>query len=161
AADAARQAAAPNALASQRELAAGRDDLAARLEREGTMDAALESYLPRYFAPAAYRERPELVERARTVMARQDPRGCAHLIRGMKQRVASDDLLADVRVPALVVAGAHDTYITPASLRATAAAMPDAAYVELEEAGHLPQFEAPARTARALAEFAARARAAG
>jgi pimeloyl-ACP methyl ester carboxylesterase len=160
AADAARQAAAPDALASQRELAAGRDDLAARLEREGTMNAALESYLPRYFAPTAYRERPELVERARAVMARQDPRGCAHLIRGMKQRVASDDLLADVRVPALVIAGAHDAYISPASLRATAAAMPDAAYVELEEAGHLPQFEAPARTARALAEFAARARAA-
>lgn len=159
AADAAPQAAAPDAPAVQRELAAGRDDLAARLEREGTMEAAIESYLPRYFAPAAYRDKPHLVERARAVMARQDPRGCADLIRGMKQRVASDDLLADVRVPALVIAGAHDAYISPAALRATAAAMPGAAYVELADAGHLPQFEAPERTARALAELAARARA--
>jgi 3-oxoadipate enol-lactonase len=159
AADASRQAAKPGALASQRELAAGRDELAARLEREGTMDAAIESYLPRYFAPAVYRERPELVERARAMMACQDARGCAHLIRGMKERVASDDLLADVRVPALVIAGAQDTYISPLTLRETAAAMPDAQYVELPEAGHLPQFEAPERTARALAEFAARTRA--
>jgi pimeloyl-ACP methyl ester carboxylesterase len=152
-------AAAAGAPASQRELAAGRDDLAARLERENAMDAAIESYLPRYFAPATYRERPDVVERARAIMARQDPLGCAHLIRGMKQRVAGDDLLPDVRVPALVIAGAHDTYISPETLRATAAAMPDATCVELEEAGHLPQFEAPERTARALADFAARARA--
>ncbi len=151
--------AAAGAPPSQRELAAGRDDLAARLERENAMDAAIESYLPRYLAPATYRDRPDVVERARAMMARQDPLGCAHLIRGMKERVASDDLLPDVRVPALAIAGAHDTYISPETLRATAAAMPNAAYVEIDEAGHLPQFEAPERTARALAEFAARARA--
>ncbi len=77
----------------------------------------------------------------------------------MKERLASDDLLADVRVPALVIAGAQDTYISPLTLRETAAALPDAQYVELAETGHLPQFEAPERTARALAEFAARTRA--
>jgi 3-oxoadipate enol-lactonase len=77
----------------QRALAAGRDTLAARLESDGTMDAAIESYLPRYFAPHVYRDRPDLVERARSVMARQDPGGNAQLIRGMKERVAGDDLL--------------------------------------------------------------------
>ena len=91
-------------------------------------------------------------------MARQSPAGCAHLIRGMKARLDGGDLLADVRVPALVIAGGADTYISPAALRATAEALPDAAYVLLEEAGHLPQLEAPERTARALADFAARAR---
>ncbi len=156
AADASQQAA-PGALAAQRELAAGRDDLAARLEREGTMDAAVESYLPRYLAPHAYRERPELVERVRALMARQHPAGCAQLVRGMKQRVASDDLLPDVRVPALVLAGAEDAYLSPASLRATASALPEGAFVLLEQVGHLPQLEAPERTARALAAFAARA----
>jgi pimeloyl-ACP methyl ester carboxylesterase len=123
------------------------------------MEAAIASYLPRYFAPAVYRERLDLLDRAREMMGRQDPRGCAQLIRGMKERLASDDLLADVRVPALVVAGGQDTYITAESLRATADAMPDAEFVLLEEAGHLPQFESPQRTADALAEFAARVRA--
>jgi 3-oxoadipate enol-lactonase len=147
-----------NADPTQRELAAGRDDLAARLERDGTMDAAVESYLPRYFAPRAYRERPELVERVRAIMQRQSARGCAQLVRGMKERLDSHDLLEDVRVPALVIAGAHDAYLKPQTLRETAAAMGGAAFVELDGVGHLPMLEAPAETANALATFAQRAR---
>ena len=141
---------------AQRELAAGRDDLAARLERDGTMDAAVESYLPRYFAPSAYRERPELVERVRAIMQRQNARGCAQLVRGMKERLDSHDLLEDVRVPALVIAGAQDVYLKPQTLRETAAAMGGAAFVELDGVGHLPMLEAPAETANALATFAQR-----
>jgi pimeloyl-ACP methyl ester carboxylesterase len=143
---------------AQRELAAGREELADRLERERSMEPAIASYLPRYFASGVYREHPELVERVRAIMARQDPAGCAQLIRGMKARLGSADLLEDVHVPALVVAGGQDTYISPESLRETAAAMRDATYVLLEEAGHLPQLESPQRTADALAEFAARVR---
>ncbi len=149
----------PNADPAQRELAAGRDTLADRLEREGTMDAAVESYLPRYFAPHVYRERPELVERARTVMQRQNPHGCAQLVRGMKERLDSHDLLEDVRVPALVIAGAEDSYLKPETLRATAAAIGGAQFVQLERVGHLPMTEAPQETANALASFAQRVRA--
>jgi 3-oxoadipate enol-lactonase len=145
-----------NADPAQRELAAGRDDLAARLERDGTMDPAVDSYLPRYFAPDAYRERPELVERARAIMQRQNARGCAQLVRGMKERLDSHDLLEDVRVPALVIAGAQDVYLKPETLRETAAAIRGAVFVELAGVGHLPMFEAPDETANALATFAQR-----
>ncbi|MDP9110113.1 MAG: alpha/beta hydrolase, partial [Candidatus Eremiobacteraeota bacterium] len=153
--DASRKASADPA---QRELAAGRDDLAARLERDGTMDAAVESYLPRYFAPGVYHERPELVERARAIMQRQNPRGCAQLVRGMKERLDSHDLLEDVRVPSLVIAGAQDSYLKPETLRATAAAIGGAQFVPLERVGHLPMTEAPEETANALATFAQRVR---
>ncbi len=148
----------PSADPAQRVLAAGRDDLAARLERDGTMDAAVDSYLPRYFAPGVYRERPDLVERARTLMQRQNARGCAQLVRGMKERLDSHDLLGDVRVPALVVAGAQDLYLKPETLRATAAAIVGAEFVQLDGVGHLPMFEAPAETTNALAAFAQRVR---
>lgn len=158
AADATPRAAGSDAPAAQRELAAGRDAIADRLERDGTMDAAIESYLPRYFAPAAYRERPELVARARAVMQRQDPRGCAQLVRGMKERVAGDDLLGDIRVPSLIVAGAQDTYIAPQTLRATANAIAGAAFVLLDRAGHAPMLEAPGETADALESLAQRVR---
>jgi 3-oxoadipate enol-lactonase len=154
AADAAGGAAA-SASVTQRTLAAGRDALALELERTGTMEPAIASYLPRYLAPAFYAERPELVERLRAVMACQDPRGCAQLIRGMQVRVGGEDLLADVRVPALVVAGAQDTYLDPKTLRAIANAM-GAVYVCLEKVGHLPMFEAPQATGDALAAFAQR-----
>ena len=145
-----------NADPVQRELAAGRDDLAARLERDGAMNAAVDSYLPRYFAPQVYRERPELVERVRAIMQRQSARGCAQLVRGMKERLDSHDLLEDVRVPALVIAGAQDVYLKPRTLRETAAAIHGAAFVELDGVGHLPMLEAPAETANALATFAQR-----
>jgi pimeloyl-ACP methyl ester carboxylesterase len=147
----------PDADPAQRALAASRDDLADRLERDGTMDAAVESYLPRYLAPHAYRERPALVERTRAVMARQDPRGCAQLVRGMKERLDSHDLLGDIGVPALIVAGTEDAYLRPETLRATSDAIAGATFVALERVGHLPMFEAPEATANALAAFAHRA----
>jgi 3-oxoadipate enol-lactonase len=146
----------PGADPAQRELAAGRDAIAARLESEGTMDAAVESYLPRYFAPHVYRDQPELVERARALMLRQSPRGCAQLVRGMKERVDSHDLLEDVDVPALVVAGGEDTYLKAEALRRTAASVRGAAFVLLDRVGHLPMWEAPQRMADALASFARR-----
>jgi pimeloyl-ACP methyl ester carboxylesterase len=147
----------PNADPAQRELAASRDTLAVRLESDGTMDAAVESYLPRYFAPHVYRDRPDIVERAREVMQRQNPRGCAQLVRGMKERLDSHDLLEDVRVPALVIAGGADSYLKAETLRETAAAM-RAEFVLLEDTGHLPMWEAPEATADALASFAQRIR---
>jgi 3-oxoadipate enol-lactonase len=137
----------------QRALAAGRDTLAARLESDGTMDAAIESYLPRYFAPHVYRDRPDLVERARIVMARQDPGGSAQRIRGMKECVAGDDLLDDIRIPALVIAGAEDHYLKPETLRETAARIAGATFVELPAVGHLPMYEAPEQTTIALASW--------
>jgi 3-oxoadipate enol-lactonase len=143
---------------AQRELAAGRDALAERLEAEQTMDAAVESYLPRYFAPHVYKDRTELVERGRAVMGAQSPRGCAQLVRGMKDRLDSHDLLEDVAVPALVIAGGADSYLKAETLRETAAAIGGAEFVLLDGAGHLPMWEAPERTADALASFARRAR---
>ena len=122
------------------------------------MDAAVESYLPRYFAPHVYEGRPEIVERARAVMQRQNARGCAQLVRGMKERLDSHDLLADVRVPALVIAGAEDSYLKPETLREIAAAIAGAKFVQLDGVGHLPMYEAPEETANALASFAQRVR---
>jgi pimeloyl-ACP methyl ester carboxylesterase len=146
----------PSAAPAQRELAAARDAQARRLEAEDSMDAAIESYLPRYFAPRVYRDRPDLVERARAMMARQNPRGCAQLVRGMQQRLDSHDLLEDIGVPALVIAGGADSYLDARTLRETASAIRGAEFVLLEDAGHLPQWEAPERTADALASFAQR-----
>ncbi len=117
------------------------------------MDAAIESYLPYYFAPHVYRDRPDLVERARAVMARQDPGGSAQLVRGMKERVAGDDLLGDIHVPALVIAGAQDYYLKPETLREIAARIAGATFIELPAAGHLPMFEAPEQTTTALANW--------
>ena len=76
----------------------------------------------------------------------------------MKERLDSHDLLDDVEVPALVVAGAEDAYLRPETLRETAAAIAGASFVVLDGVGHLPMWEAPQQTADALAAFAQRVR---
>lgn len=144
-----------NPTREQRALAASREALARALEQGGTMTPAIESYLPKYFAPAVYAGRPDLVERARTMMARQNARGCAELVRGMAQRLDAWDLLEDIDVPALVVAGSADHYLTVARMRETADAM-RAELIVADGAGHLPQWEAAGVTGDALARWAAR-----
>ncbi|WP_243768426.1 alpha/beta fold hydrolase [Leifsonia sp. TF02-11] len=64
--------------------------------------------------------------------------------------------LGAVRVPTLMVWGASDRIVTPAYGRAVARAIPGARFVEIPEAGHLPQLEAPDATWAAIDPFLAR-----
>lgn len=136
-------------------LLPGRDLLAARVAAEG-IEPAVEAYWPRYFNPRFYKEDAALVAHARAIMRRQNPAGAAAHIIGMKERVGSEDLLEDIHVPALVVAGASDDWITPESLERTSAAIVDSEYVLLPAVGHMPMMEAPEETTAALERLVAR-----
>ncbi|MGB8265407.1 MAG: alpha/beta hydrolase [Candidatus Velthaea sp.] len=131
-----------------------RDALAERLEC-GDITPAIEAYLPRYLDPAGA---PVLTELLRAIMTRQDARGAAALVRGMKERVAAHDLLPDITVPATIVAGESDSWIAPDSLRAAAQQMGNAEFVRLPDVGHLPMLEAPQATTAALARLIERCR---
>ncbi|MFB2598134.1 alpha/beta fold hydrolase [Herbiconiux sp. P17] len=61
--------------------------------------------------------------------------------------------LSAVTVPTLVVWGASDRVVTPAYGRALAAAIPNASFVQIEDAGHLPHLEAGAATFEAVDRF--------
>jgi pimeloyl-ACP methyl ester carboxylesterase len=135
-------------------LLPGRDALAAELEA-GEITPAIEAYLPRYLDPA---HAPALTEPLRAIMAQQDARGAAALVRGMKERVASYDLLADITVPATIVAGASDDWISPQSLRDAAAQIPDCEFIVLDHVGHLPMLEAPDAVSAALVRLVERTR---
>jgi 3-oxoadipate enol-lactonase len=137
------------------ERAAERDALAAGVEAEG-VEPAIARYLPLSFDPRVARDYPALVARTRTIMERQDPGGSADLIRGIKERVASDDLLEDIQVPVLILAGEYDQIIPAASLRATADAIADCEFTLLPGVGHVPMFEAPSATTAALERLVVR-----
>lgn len=88
--------------------------------------------------------KPRTVERALTTLQRALlTHGAAHLdalLQGLA-RLRDCDLrpaLSQVRVPALVMAGEHDRIIRPAAARALAAGLPDARYVEITGAAHVP-----------------------
>lgn len=69
------------------------------------------------------------------------------------QRHCADDLLAEIRVPTLVIAGARDDFVPLARLRAMAFAIPDARWEVLDEATHALPAEYPEELARRLGSF--------
>lgn len=69
------------------------------------------------------------------------------------QRDLLDERLADIRAPTLVVWGAHDRLLHVSGAERWAAGIPDAALVVWDDLGHMPQLEAPGRTAREVRRF--------
>jgi pimeloyl-ACP methyl ester carboxylesterase len=63
--------------------------------------------------------------------------------------------LGELKLPVLVVSGAHDVMALPKWGAAAAAAIPGARYVELPRCGHMPMHEAPDALAELLRGFAA------
>ncbi len=66
---------------------------------------------------------------------------------------ASAAVLAQIKVPTLVLQGEHDVLVEPASARKFAAAIPGAKLILYPEDGHLTQIEIPQRSAADVAEF--------
>jgi proline iminopeptidase len=63
--------------------------------------------------------------------------------------------LAAVNCPSLVIAGQHDFICGPAWNRPIAAAIPAARFVEIADAGHVPQYEQPGAFRAALLDWLA------
>jgi non-heme chloroperoxidase len=63
-----------------------------------------------------------------------------------------------MRIPTLILHGAHDVFCSPAAARYLAAQIPDAELIEFPDCGHSPQWEDPERCAEALDAFLMRAR---
>jgi non-heme chloroperoxidase len=63
-----------------------------------------------------------------------------------------------MRIPTLILHGAHDVFCSPAAARYLAAQIPDAELIEFPDCGHSPQWEDPERCAEALDAFLVRAR---
>jgi pimeloyl-ACP methyl ester carboxylesterase len=71
---------------------------------------------------------------------------------------ASPEALRGINVPTLILHGANDVLIEPASAAKFAAAIPGAKVLIYPHVGHLPQIEIPQRSAADVAEFLGAAR---
>ena len=129
------------ASADSAEAAATRRELASRAELEG-MRPIVDAFVPKYFAPDVYRERPDLVAQATELIVQTSPAGAAAMLRGMAQRVDAADLFEEMRLPVAVVAGARDALIEHAQTRAIADGVASAEF-DLLDCGHMPSLEAP------------------
>ncbi|WP_435270727.1 alpha/beta fold hydrolase [Streptomyces sp. 1222.5] len=133
----------------------GRRNRAATAERllaegmRGYADEVLEKMVAPY-AP------PDVKAHVHRMMAATPPEGAAAALRGRAERPDYRDLLTGVRVPALVVVGADDTYTPVSDAEAMHAALPDSVLHVVEGAAHLPNLERPEEFNRVLGDFLAR-----
>jgi pimeloyl-ACP methyl ester carboxylesterase len=144
-----------NALADDRDAKLARYALADTIESEG-MKPLADSYVPRYFAPPVYAQRPDVVADLERMIAGVNPAGAAGLLRGMAERDASDDLFADIDVPVEILAGRSDAFGPVERSERLAAALAQA-QLTLADCGHLPQWEAPEATTAVLTRLIDRA----
>ena len=148
------------ALADPPEVAQGRLATAARVLAEG-VSLLPETMLQRLFAPVTFDEQPELIAVTRRVMLNTPAAGAAAALRGMAQRPNFTSQLGAIDVPTLALCGEQDAIATVSEMRALAAGIAGAQFLEIPHAGHMAPLENPAPVNAAIRVLLAAQRPAG
>jgi 3-oxoadipate enol-lactonase len=130
----------------------GRLESAAKAETTGTSEL-VEGMLGRMLSPVTQRAAPALVADVRSMMQEAPAASVAAALRGMAERPDSTPLLRSISVPTQVMVGADDEITPAAEVQMLARAIPGAAVLVIDGAGHLPNLERPAEFNRALASY--------
>lgn len=109
-----------------------------------------DAMVEKLFAPAAA---ARTKEEWRTIMAEASPIGVAAALRAMSRRTDFRPLLADIRVPTLIVVGAADSITPVDGSRRMHEAIPGSRLEIIPDAGHMTPVEQPQAFARAVREF--------
>ena len=131
------------------EAARNRLALAANIFKTGT-DPLPEQMIPNLLAAERIENSPETVDFLRQMILRQPPEGIAAAARGMAVRGETTALLEKIRVPTLVLRGTEDKLSPRAVMSEMAEKIPNAEFVEIPGAGHLPPLEQPEAFADAV-----------
>jgi 3-oxoadipate enol-lactonase len=105
---------------------------------------------PKIFAESAD---PAVVERARTIAFGQPLTGLVATQETIRDRADSRPTLATIDVPVLALVGEEDKLTPPADSEAMVAALPDARFSRIPDAGHLAPLEQPAAVADVVRDF--------
>ena len=140
------------AVADDELIARGRQWMVSRLLQEGT-GFVPETMLPKLFSPHAIETTMDVVDEARDSILNAPVEGMAASLRGMAQRMDASSLLAEVNVPALLLAGEHDQISPCTEMQQIAATMPQGTFVSIEGAAHVPPMETPEEFNTAVLAF--------
>lgn len=127
----------------------------ARMAVTGRKGELIDVLLPPLLSATTLRERPDLVARVRAMMDSVAPEGLAGALHALRERPDSTELLAGVRIPALLLCGAEDVLTTPDTMRGMQTGIPGAKLAVIPGTGHLSNIEAPAAFGREVAGFVA------
>ncbi len=105
------------------------------------MEAVVQATLPRWFGPEFLSAENADRDRALKMMRGTRIEGYAACAQALQHYDISGKL-SGIRQPALLVAGARDGAM-PATMKAMSEVLPNAKFVEIADAGHLPNLERP------------------
>ena len=129
-----------------------RYNLIGRVKEEGT-DFLVEMMLENQTSPATKRDQRKM-NHLRCMMEKATKEGIVKTLRALAERRDNTDLLPEIDLPTLVVAGKDDEKVTPPEIvRKIAEGIRGSRYVELENSAHLPPFENPEGFNRVLLDF--------
>ena len=134
------------------EARANRRNMLALVDREGPSGVARDM-MPRLLGTTTQEINPEIEAFVRRLIKQQSPVAIRTAIQRMMHRPDSTPLLANIKVPTLVITGDEDALIPVDESRAMAKAVPGATLVIVPRAGHLANLEQPEAFNRALHEF--------
>ena len=134
------------------EARANREKVAQLAESQGA-EAIADLQLPNLLSDYTRQQHPEIVARARQMIAAATPQGIAAAARGMALRSDSSDLLTTIACPTLVLVGEQDKLTPPAVAQQYAASIPGAQLISIPRAGHLSNLEQPEDFLSALRTF--------
>lgn len=129
-----------------------REQMAQLAESQGS-GAIADLQLPRLISDYTRQHHPEVETRVRQLIETATPQGIAAALRGMASRADSNDLLASITCPTLVIVGAEDALIPPQIAENYAAQIPAAQCVVIPHAGHLSNLEQPQFFIQTLRQF--------
>ena len=121
--------------------------------RERGAAAIADEMLPKLLGETTKRERPEVGARVRRMIEGNRPDTIAGAVEAMMTRPDSTPLLAEVKVPTLIVCGDEDTLTPPSDSEAMHRAIAGSRLVLLPGAGHLSSLETPEPFNEALRGF--------
>jgi 3-oxoadipate enol-lactonase len=118
--------------------------------REDIVDAALQFN----FAPATYKNQPQLIEHYRNfVINFQNAAGVFEAVSAVFNRTDISDEIKSIKAPVLVIAGKEDIAITPAESEVIASRIPNARLSVIADASHMLVVEKSEEVAKLVHEF--------
>ena len=140
------------ATADTEEGKAGRKAMIERLARDG-VPAIANEMVPKLIGATTGRERPDLEKHVRCMANANKPETVKMAITALMGRVDSTPLLAHMKMPTLIIAGAEDTLIPPAQADEMHDAIQNSQCETMACAGHLPNLEQTAPFNALLHQF--------
>lgn len=131
---------------------ANRERIAQLAESEGP-GAVVDLQMSKLLSDYTRQHHPEVEIQVRRIAEAATGSGIAAVSRGMAQRSDTNELLARISVPTLVLVGEHDTLTPPTVAQEYAGHIPGSQLVVIPQSGHLSNLEQPEAFFAALHHF--------